>query len=259
MKYNGSITRKSLLYKTGVEYGDYTVNHVQGCSHGCLYPCYAMMMAKRFGTVKTYEEWINPKIVDNAIELLEKELPKLKDKIKSVQLCFTTDPFMYQYEDIKELSIKILKLINSYNIPCTALTKGVLPKELVNLSKNNSYGITLISLNEAFREAMEPGSAPYKERIASLKYLHDNGFKTWVSIEPFPTPNFVDQNLEDILNAVAFTDKIIFGRLHYNKKVSEYKDYKKFYNNMANKVIEFCNKNNIEYHIKNKTITCINS
>ncbi len=259
MKCKGSITRKSLLYKTGVEYGDYTVNHVQGCSHGCLYPCYAMMMAKRFGTVKTYEEWINPKILDNAIELLEKELPKLKDKIKSVQLCFTTDPFMYQYEDIKELSIKILKLINSYNIPCTALTKGVLPKELVNLSKNNSYGITLISLNEAFREAMEPGSAPYKERIASLKYLHDNGLKTWVSIEPFPTPNFVDQNLEDILNAVAFTDKIIFGRLHYNKKVSEYKNYKQYYNDMVNKVIEFSNKNNIEYHIKNKTITCISS
>lgn len=255
MKCSGSINRKSLLYKTGVEYGDYTVNHVQGCFHGCLYPCYAMMMAKRFGTVKNYDEWIKPKVVDNAIELLEKELPKLKDKIKSVQLCFTTDPFMYQYEDIKELSISILKLINSYNIPCTALTKGVLPKELVDLSKKNSYGITLISLNESFRETMEPGSAPYKERIASLKYLHDNGCKTWVSIEPYPTPNFVDQNLDDILNAVAFTDKIIFGRLHYNKKVSEFKDYKKFYNNMANKVIEFCNKNNIEYHIKNKTIT----
>ena len=91
MKCIGSINRKSLLYKTGVEYGDYTVNHVQGCSHGCLYPCYAMMMAKRFGTVKNYDEWIKPKVVDNAIELLEKELPKLKDKIKSVQLCFTTD------------------------------------------------------------------------------------------------------------------------------------------------------------------------
>ena len=31
--------RKSMLYKTGVEYGDYTMNHVQGCSHGCKYPC----------------------------------------------------------------------------------------------------------------------------------------------------------------------------------------------------------------------------
>ena len=31
--------RKSLIYKTGVEYGDYTLNHVLGCSHGCNYPC----------------------------------------------------------------------------------------------------------------------------------------------------------------------------------------------------------------------------
>lgn len=255
MRCNESMERKSLLYKTGVEYGDYTINHVQGCSHGCMYPCYAFMMARRFGKVKNYNEWIRPIIVNNAIELLKKELPKLKDKINSVHLCFTTDPFMYKYNDICNLSIEILKLVNSYNIPCTALTKGILPKELANLSKDNSYGITLISLNEEFREKMEPGSAPYKDRIESLKYLHDNGCKTWVSIEPYPTPNFIEQDFDEILNAVSFTDKIIFGRLHYNKKVSEYKDYKKYYNELACKVIDFCEKHNIEYHIKNKTIT----
>lgn len=255
MKCSESMERKSLLYKTGVEYGDYTINHVQGCSHGCMYPCYAFMLARRFGKVKNYNEWIKPIIVNNAIELLEKELPKLKDKINSVHLCFTTDPFMYKYDDICNLSIEILKLVNSYNIPCTALTKGTLPKELANLSKDNSYGITLISLNEEFREKMEPGSAPYKDRIESLKYLHDNGCKTWVSIEPYPTPNFIDQDFDEILNAVSFTDKIIFGRLHYNKKVSEYKNYKKYYNELAYKVIDFCEKRNIEYHIKNKTIT----
>ena len=213
------------------------------------------MMAKRFGKVKDYDEWVKPVIVSNALELLQRELPKLKEKIKSVHLCFTTDPFMYKYDDIKDLSIKILKLVNSYDIPCTALTKGILPKELINLNKDNSYGITLISLNENFRKQMEPGSAPYKERIASLKYLHDNGCKTWVSIEPYPTPNIIEQDFDELLNTISFTDKIIFGRLHYNKKVSEYKEYKKYYNDLANKVINFCQKNNIEYHIKNKTIT----
>ena len=250
-----SMKRKTLLYKTDVEYGDYTINHIQGCTHGCLYPCYAFMMAKRFGKVKDYDEWVKPVIVSNALELLQIELPKLKEKIKSVHLCFTTDPFMYRYDDIKDLSIKILKLVNSYDIPCTALTKGILPKELINLNKDNSYGITLISLNENFRKQMEPGSAPYKERIASLKYLHDNGCKTWVSIEPYPTPNIIEQDFDELLNTISFTDKIIFGRLHYNKKVSEYKEYKKYYNDLANKVINFCQKNNIEYHIKNKTIT----
>ena len=50
----GYIQRKSMLYKTGVEYGDYTLNFVQGCAHGCRYPCYAFLMKKRFGQVKTY-------------------------------------------------------------------------------------------------------------------------------------------------------------------------------------------------------------
>ena len=111
MKRNckNKIVRKSMLYKTGVEYGDYTANYVLGCSHGCKYPCYAFALAKRFGTVKTYEDWIQPAIVSNTIELLNKELPKLKDKIENVQLCFTTDPFMNGYEDVKELSLKVIK------------------------------------------------------------------------------------------------------------------------------------------------------
>ena len=25
-----------MLYETGVEYGDYTMNHVLGCAHGCF-------------------------------------------------------------------------------------------------------------------------------------------------------------------------------------------------------------------------------
>ena len=74
--------RKSLIYKTGVEYGDYTLNHVQGCSHGCKYPCYAFMMARRFGKVKSYDEWVQPEIVENTMELLEKELPRFKNIIK---------------------------------------------------------------------------------------------------------------------------------------------------------------------------------
>ena len=73
-----SITRKTMLYKTGVEYGDYTMNHVLGCAHGCKYPCYAFLQKKRFGRVSSYEEWIEPKIVSNTLDLLDIEIPKLR-------------------------------------------------------------------------------------------------------------------------------------------------------------------------------------
>lgn len=247
------IERKTLLYKTGVEYGDYTLNHVQGCSHGCLYPCYAYMMARRFGRVKNIDDWMAPRLVSNAIELLKIEIPKLKSKISSVHLCFTTDPFMYGYEEICNKSIEIIKILNSNGIPCTSLTKGILPEELASTDKINSYGITLISLDEDYRRKYEPGSATYTERINSLKYLHEQGYNTWVSIEPYPTPNIIDQDFDKILGSVSFVDKIIFGRLNYNKKVSEYKGYQAFYDHLSEGVISYCNNTGKEFHIKDGT------
>jgi DNA repair photolyase len=250
-----TIKRSTLLYKTGVEYGDYTINHVQGCAHGCKFPCYAMMMAKRFGKAKTYEEWCEPKLAENALEILDIEIPKLKDKIESVHLCFTSDPFMYGYDEVADMSIAIIKKLNAAGIKCTVLTKGILPLALAELSPENEYGITLVSLDEDFRKEMEPNTAPFEERIQALKALHDAGCKTWVSMEPYPTPNFIEQDLNAILEAVSFCDKIIFGRLNYNKKVSEYKGYKEFFNNCAEAVIEYCETNNKKYHIKDGTIT----
>lgn len=254
-KVKGYIRRSSMLYETEVEYGDYTMNHVLGCAHGCKFPCYAFMIKKRFGQVSTYEEWLEPYLVSNTLELLDAEIPKLKDKIQSVQLCFTTDPFMYGYDEIAQMSIKAIQKLNEAGIKCTVLTKGVLPIELADLSSENEYGITLISLDEQYRERMEPGAAPYKDRLEAMKMLHDRGCKTWVSMEPYPTPNLIEQDLNEILEAVSFTDKIIFGRTNYSKEATAFKTNKTFYNDAARKVIDYCANHNIQYHIKEKTIT----
>ena len=131
-----------MLYKTGVEYGDYTMNHVLGCAHGCKFPCYAYMMKKRFGEIKSYEDWLEPRLVSNTLELLDTEIPRLREKIKSVQLCFTTDPFMCGYPEISTMSISAIQKLNVAGIKCSILTKGILPIELAQLSHENEYGIT---------------------------------------------------------------------------------------------------------------------
>ena len=91
------ISRKTLIYKTNVEYGDYTMNHVLGCSHGCKYPCYAYLQKKRFGIVTSYEDWCAPALVKNTLELLDLEIPKFKNKSKYctcvlllIRLCMST-------------------------------------------------------------------------------------------------------------------------------------------------------------------------
>lgn len=254
-KVKGYIERKTMLYKTSVEYGDYTMNHIQGCAHGCKYPCYAFMMKKRFGQIKSYEDWLEPYLVSNTLELLDKEIPRLKKKIQSVHLCFSTDPFMYQYPEIQNMSLASIKKLNNAGIKCSVLTKGILPIELAKLSKDNEYGITLITTNEEFRKYMEPGAASLQERLNALRALHDAGCITWVSIEPFPTPNITKQDLLSLLETVSFVDRIIFGRMNYNTEVTAYTQHRQFFNDRAKDVIAFCNKHGIDYHIKNGTRT----
>lgn len=247
------ITRKTLLYKSGVEYADFCINHVEGCAHGCNFPCYAYIMKRRCGVIKNRQDWLKPKIVSNALVLLEKELPRYKNKIKFVHLSFTTDPFMYQYPEVADLTLKIIERLNKDNIRCTVLTKGIYPKVLVDTKKygeNNEYGITVVSLDKIFKKRFEPYSASYQDRIKSLKYLHDKGLKTWVSMEPYPTPNLVPQDLMKILRKVSFVDKIIFGKLNYNVESSQFGTNGDFYHGCAETVVEFCKNNRIEHHIK---------
>lgn len=248
-----TILRKTLLYQSKVEYADFCINHVEGCAHGCTFPCYAMMMKKRCGIIKSYKEWLQPKIVANALELMEKEIPRYRHKIKFVHLCFSTDPFMYKYPEVADLTLKIIERLNKDKIYCTVLTKGIYPKVLANTKKygeNNEYGITIVSLDEKFKKRFEPYSASYKDRIKSLKYLNKKGLKTWISMEPYPTPNLIQQDLHKILREISFVDKIIFGKLNYNVKSSQFSANRDFYYNCAKIVIEFCKNKGIEYHIK---------
>lgn len=248
------VTRKSLLYRSKVEYADFCINHIEGCSHGCKFPCYAFNLAKRFGKIKTYNDWCKPKLVKNALELLDKEIPKYKNEIKFVHLCFMTDPFMYKYPEIADMTLKIINKLNSNGIRCNVLTKGIYPKELRNTkrySNKNEYGITLVSLDSKFKEKFEPNSAPYMGRINALKLLHEAGLKTWVSMEPYPTPNLVKQNLYDILKKISFVDNIIFGKLNYNCESTAFeKDNKLFYEVQTRIIETFCKSKGIKYHIK---------
>lgn len=200
-------------------------------------------------------EWCKPKLVSNTLEILDREIPRLRAKIESVQLCFTTDPFMYGYDEVGTMSLAAIKKLNEAGIRCTVLTKGFLPIELAEQSNKNEYGITLISLDEDFRMRIEPGAASYADRIAALKALSDRGCKTWVSIEPYPTPNLIKQDLTTVLNAVSFANRIIFGRTNYNKDISAYTKHRAFYNEQADIVVQFCKERGISFHIKNGTIT----
>ncbi|HBG70258.1 MAG: hypothetical protein A2W93_13115 [Bacteroidetes bacterium GWF2_43_63] len=241
-----TITRKTLIYKSGL--GMLCINHVRGCSHGCHYPCYAFMIAHSHQQVKSYDEWCNPQLVSNAAELLTKELSRKRKMPDRIHLCLSTDPFMYGYPEVTEITLKLIRIMNSCGVHASVLTKGILPEELADekiYSNKNTYGISLISLNEDFRKRWEPGAATYFERIAALKKLSEKGFPTLVHMEPYPTPNIIQQDLGDILEAVSFADTIQFGGWNYNNLSKQFSEYKQFYTNQASLVKRFCKDHNI--------------
>ena len=66
----------------------------------------------------------------------------------------TTDLFIYGQDEIIKVSVDILHMIAEHDINASVLTKGIYPKELYDLPKDFSFGITLISLDEEFRKSM---------------------------------------------------------------------------------------------------------
>ena len=56
------------------------------------------------------------------------------------------------------------------------------------------------------------------------------------------------------MKEISFVDKIVFGKWNYNHLVGYFKDYKNFYNNTSQEVIDFCEKKGIEVHIKEGTM-----
>ncbi len=242
-----TIRRKSLLYRSGL--GFWCINAAQGCSHGCRYPCYAFMMAKHHGRVGSYDEWCRPRIVENALELLDHELAHKRSLPALVHLSLTTDPFMTGRPEIADLSLALIERLNARGIRVSVLSKGVLPRELADRRRfrpDNVLGASLVSLDEGFRARFEPGAAPYAARIAALAALHEAGCRTLVHVEPYPTPNIVDQELMPLLGEVSFVDELYFGGWNYSPLARAYGDRERFYREQGRAVRAFCREHGID-------------
>ena len=207
--------RKSMLNKSGIEYIDYNCNHYEGCSHGCLYPCYA-----RLYRYKSYEEWVKPEPVENAIELLRKEV-ECKSKGR-VMVCSTSDP----YQPINRkymLTGQVLKILLDSGFKVLVQTKSsdvLMDMDLFN--ENAIVGMTIISLDEQMRARWEPYASPIASRIAALKTLHKHGFRTRICMEPI-IPNTPPEDILAVFDLLhQYVDEWWIGRLNHQKVDLDY-------------------------------------
>ena len=224
------------------EYSELAANLYSGCDHACSY-CYAPLATRKkrdtFCLSKPREGVLKKFLAD------AKELEQRNEK-RPILLSFTTDP--YQSLDIKyQLTRKAIKILHNHNLSVSILTKGGKRSErdFDLLSKNRNlceYGITLVFIDEAMREKMEPGAAPVVERIEALKKAHKLGIKTYVSLEPVWFP---EDALKFIDMTHDFVDLFKVGKLNYHPQ-----QYNVNWTAFRNDVIEKLKEYEVDYYIK---------
>ena len=199
------------------EYGRWSVNPYVGCPHGCSY-CYLKkgVWAKELGgNVPRLKKGIAND--EHAFHVAMAEIIANRDEIirdGGLFMSFVTDPCAHE---TRELMFHITAIAIEQGIPVTMLTKnadffqystmegmindakhlmsrpdyglivhngmmfctwlGDLRKDLVK--RLVSFGWTLTGHDE-----LEPNASTNEERIATMKRMSDEGYKTWASIEP---------------------------------------------------------------------------
>jgi len=227
------------------EYSPLALNYIKGCDHGCVY-CYVPKMMKRFNASYVHSD-VYIKEEESLIKEITNSAKKFKNSERQVFLSFLTDPYSHFNNDTK-LTRRVLKILLEHNIPVSILSKGgknlLQDLDIFKLFGNNiQIGGSLTFTNNEDSLKWEKNAALPKERFEILKIMHDNGIKTWASMEPVIYP---DQSLEIMELTSNYIDAYKIGKLNHFKKHEEKFDWTKFLTDSVN----IMRKNNKEFYIK---------
>ena len=207
------------------EYADLALNLYNGCTHGCKY-CYATK--PRWVSKEEYFKEANPK--KNIIEKIKKDAEVLSSEqnVPEILLSFKGDVYQPEEENLG-LARQTIKILKHYNLPFTILTKGgmraVRDFDLLWGYERTSFGSTITFMNQELSNEWEPGAAKIYDRIKAIKLAHDNGIKTWISLEPVIDPN---EALEVVKQLHLHVDYWKIGKLNYNNQIENSIDWSKF-------------------------------
>ncbi len=216
-----TIARGRLLYHSEVEYANYALNHYSGCAMGCTY-CSAMLNGIRRKQFRDRSDWMNPRIVKDAIAQLSRELSRAPKDLRQVWLCPVTDCYQ-PIEDTVRLTRGLLEVLIAQKVPTWILTKSIgILRDAELIIENRglvSVGFTITTLDENIRRVQEPNASPVWDRARALAYFHKNGVETKCSVEPI-----LDEHPLAIVDTLkGDVDYWYFGKDNYTKRALPYK------------------------------------
>lgn len=197
------------------EYAKYACNFYVGCSNDCDY-CYCKRgilghaMGKPQATLKKCF-----KNADDAIMQFERELLKNLDEYRKhgIFFTFTSDPLL---PETQWLTWSAITTAVTFRVPCKLLTKRAdfnVPRIAYEHKDLIAFGFTLTGM-----DAMELHASTNEERISTMRFLYEAGFKTFASIEPIID---IEKSYRMIRETLGCCDLykigLISGKRNYNR------------------------------------------
>jgi DNA repair photolyase len=184
----------------------YSTNPYQGCEHGCIY-CYARNTHEYYGFSAGLD--FESKII------VKKDAPRLMEKFilnpnwDPVPISVSGNTDCYQPLEKKyELTRGILKVFANYRHPVGMISKNSLILRDIDLLKDLASDnlvhvyISITTLNEELRRAMEPRTASAIKRLKTVEELAKAGVPVGVMIAPV-IPGLTHHEIPSILKAAA--------------------------------------------------------
>lgn len=201
------------------EYCELAVNIYGGCTNGCAY-CFAPDVT-RAQREKFYEKAV---LRDGLMESLASQMASGAYRGKTVQLCFTCDPYPSGVDTAP--TREVIKMLKDGGCHVQVLTKNptALERDYDLLDENDLVGATISGAGKD----IEPNSDDTETRLAALKAAKDAiGCEIWVSCEPVYDENVV----YDILANIDWIDTYKVGKTNYVDDCDI--DWKSFGNKVA--------------------------
>lgn len=167
---------------------EYSLNAYQGCEHGCSY-CFARPTHEYWGFSAGVDFERKIMVKKNAPQLLEKFFKKRGYVPKTIVMSGNTDPYQ-PAERHMEITRKLLQLFLDYRHPVSFITKNTMILRdldiLVPLAEKNlvSVNLSIPTINEDLRKAMEPRTSTVANKLKALKTLSENGIPVNVMAAP---------------------------------------------------------------------------
>lgn len=195
-------------------WADYTLNPYRGCAHLCVY-CDAR--DNQYGLSLTFDQTIFFK--ENAAQILEKELPKLKRGIVSTGgVCDAYQPIEAEFK----ITRQVLETLARHRFPVEILTKSdTVLRDMDLLKEINSTAwagvlFTITTLDTALTSRFEPYSPSPERRLDTMEQVAKGGLTTGVMLCPYlPGISDDEAHIEEVVQRAkdAGAQFVLYGGL----------------------------------------------